>query len=57
MQRIFKIKILIKIRDMRVDFYTYDVRNLGQAEGAHELCASERRSQNPSELLGFQWKA
>ncbi len=25
---------------MRVDFYTYDVRNLGQAEGAHKVDAN-----------------
>ena len=36
--------ISIKIRDMRVDFYTYDVRNLGQAEGAHKVGASARTS-------------
>ncbi len=37
----------IKIRDMRVDFYTLERRGFGQAEGAHESCASERRSQTP----------
>ena len=33
---------------MRVDFYTLECREFGQAEGAHKLCASERRSQNPA---------
>ena len=51
MQRIFKIKILIKIRDMRVDFYTLDVRNLGQAEGAHKVGASARTSNKPIKTL------
>ena len=41
-------QIHIKIRDMRVDFYTLEHRNLGQAEGAHKVGASERCSQNPA---------
>ena len=33
---------------MRVEKYTLERREFGQAEGAHKLCASERRSQNPA---------
>ena len=29
---------------MRLGKYTYDVRNLGQAEGAHKVGASKRTS-------------
>ena len=39
---------------MRVDFYTYDVRNLGQAEGAHKVGASERTSRKTTETLAFR---
>ncbi len=31
---------------MCVDFYTYDVRNLGQAKGAHKVGASARTSKS-----------
>ena len=40
-------KNFIKIRDMRVDFYTLERRAFGQADGAHKCYASVRRSQNP----------
>jgi hypothetical protein len=39
---------------MRVDFYTLDVRNLGQAEGAHKVGASERTSRKTTETLAFR---
>ena len=35
---------------MRVDFYTLDVRNLGQAEGAHKVGASARTSQKTTKM-------
>ncbi len=45
-------KNFIKIGDMRVDFYTYDVRNLGQGVyAAHKIDASERTSQKPTKTL------
>ena len=47
-------EIPIKIRDMRVDFYTLDVRNLGQAEGAHKVGASARTSRKTTETLAFR---
>ena len=39
---------------MRVDFYTLDVRNLGQAEGAHKVGASARTSRKTTETLAFR---
>ncbi len=33
---------------MRLEKYTSEHRNLGQAEGAHKVGASERCSQNPA---------
>ena len=39
---------------MCVDFYTLDVRNLGQAEGAHKVGASARTSQKTTETLAFR---
>ena len=56
MRKHFYNKKTIKIGDMRVDFYTLDVRNLGQAEGAHKVGASERTSQNPLKSLDFNGK-
>ena len=35
-------------KDMRLGKYTLEHRNLGQAEGAHKVGASERCSQNPA---------
>ena len=55
---------------MCVEKYTYDVRNLGQAEGAHKVGASmgslkmlaflgrkQRTSKPPLKSLRFQWNA
>jgi hypothetical protein len=42
---------------MRLEKYTYDVRNLGQAEGAHKVGASARTSKIPLKSLRFQWNA
>ena len=39
---------------MRLEKYTYDVRNLGQAEGAHKVGASERTSRKTTETLAFR---
>ena len=36
---------------MCVEKYTYDVRNLGQAEGAHKVGASARTSNKPIKTL------
>ena len=47
------IKILIKIRDMRVDFYAAELFNLGQADGAHKVGASARSSQKPTKNRVF----
>ena len=38
---------------MRVDFYTLEHRNLGQAEGAHKVGASKRCSPEPTKTLAF----
>jgi hypothetical protein len=38
---------------MRLEKYTYDVRNLGQAEGAHKVGASARTSQKTTKMLAF----
>ena len=38
---------------MRLEKYTLDVRNLGQAEGAHKVGASERISLNPLKSSDF----
>ena len=38
---------------MRVDFYTLDVRNLGQAEGAHKVGASARTSRKRVKCKAF----
>jgi len=51
------IKILIKIRYMRVDFYAAELRNLGQADGAHKVGASARSSQKPTKTVCFLSKA
>ena len=37
---------------MCVDFYTFDVRNLGQAEGAHKVGASARTSKRSEATMG-----
>ena len=39
---------------MRLEKYTYDVRNLGQAVGAHKVGASARTSRNTTETLAFR---
>ena len=39
---------------MRLEKYTYDVRNLGQAEGAHKVGASARTSRKTTETLAFR---
>ena len=39
---------------MCVEKYTYDVRNLGQAEGAHKVGASARTSRKTTETLAFR---
>ena len=36
---------------MRLEKYTYDVRNLGQAEGAHKDGASARTSRKTTKTL------
>jgi hypothetical protein len=38
---------------MRLEKYTYDVRNLGQAEGAHKVGASARTSRKTTKMLAF----
>jgi hypothetical protein len=43
----FKINYIFS-KDMRLGKYTSEHRNLGQAEGAHKVGASERCSQNPA---------
>ena len=43
----FKINYIFS-KDMRLGKYTSEHRNLGQAEGAHKVGASERSSQNPA---------
>ena len=48
-----KTKFSIKIGDMCLDFYTLDVRNLGQAEGAHKVGVSARTSQKTTKMLAF----
>jgi hypothetical protein len=54
---VFLYLIFIFFGDMRLEKYTYDVRNLGQAVGAHKVGASARTSQNPLKSLRFQWNA
>jgi hypothetical protein len=39
---------------MCLEKYTLDVRNLGQAEGAHKVGASARTSQKTTETLAFR---
>ena len=38
---------------MRLGKYTYDVRNLGQAESAHKVDANVRASKEPTEKIFF----
>ena len=39
---------------MRLGKYTLEHRNLGQAEGAHKVGASERTSRKTTETLAFR---